>query len=101
MEGGPLRTLLAVLFGAGIAASGQSFSVPPAEPTVLTAAVTYTCGPAEKEEIPLTRGTLISGTSAGWDLNSIPTIADGICSAQVENGKSQPFYLSFPVTEGN
>jgi lysophospholipase L1-like esterase len=48
--------------------------------------------------VALTPATLISGTSAGWDLKTVPTIVNGICSA---TGTDQPFYFSVPVPPGN
>jgi lysophospholipase L1-like esterase len=42
--------------------------------------------------------TLISGTSAGWDLKTVPSIAGGVCSA---SGTDKPFFFSIPVPPGN
>lgn len=65
-------------------------------PPALAGPVTYTCGVAKKGATALTPATLVSSTSAGWDLKTVPTIADGICSAA-----DQPFFFSIPVPPGN
>ncbi len=74
-------------------------ATPPA-PTVvspaLTGPVTYTCSDAKKGAVALTPSSLISGTSAGWDLKNVPTIAGGVCSAT-----DKPFFFSIPVPPGN
>jgi lysophospholipase L1-like esterase len=70
--------------------------VPTIIPPALTGPVTYTCGTAKRGATKLTPATLISSTSAGWDLKTVPTIADGICSAA-----DQPFFFSIPVPPGN
>jgi lysophospholipase L1-like esterase len=72
--------------------------VPTVVPAALPGPVTYTCGAAKKGAIALTPATLISGTSAGWDLKTVPAVANGICSA---SGTDQPFYFSVPVPPGN
>jgi len=58
-------------------------------------AQSFTCGPATAHATALTPSTLATDKVAGWDLNSIPTIAGGVCSS------SKPFYLSIPLAEGN
>lgn len=63
--------------------------------TLNPAAMTYTCGTAKKGATALTPTTLISDTTAGWDLHSVPAIAKGICSSD------KPFYFSIPLPEGN
>jgi lysophospholipase L1-like esterase len=72
--------------------------VPTVVPPGLAGPVTYACGAAKKGATALTPATLVSDTSAGWDLRSVPTIANGICSA---TGVDQPFYFSIPVPPGN
>jgi lysophospholipase L1-like esterase len=93
-----------LLLAASITAAAQT-PAPTSQPPTLTGPITYTCGAAPKNlkqgEIPLTPATLVTDKAAGWDLNSVPVIANGICSAQHADGKSQPFYLFFPVPEGN
>ena len=69
---------------------------PTVVPPALAGPVTYTCGAAKKGATPLTSTTVISGTSAGWDLKTVPTIANGICSAT-----DKPFFFSIPVPPGN
>jgi len=76
-------------------------ATPPAPtivPAALPGAVTYTCGAAKKGQTALTPATLITGTSAGWDLNTVPTVANGICSAAPAD---KPFFFSIPVPPGN
>jgi lysophospholipase L1-like esterase len=70
--------------------------VPTVVPPALAGPMTYTCGAAKKGATALTQATLVSGTSAGWDLKTVPTIANGICSAT-----DQPFFFSIPVPPGN
>jgi lysophospholipase L1-like esterase len=72
--------------------------IPPAStttPPALTGAETFTCGPAKKGATALTPNTLVSDTTAGWDLHSVPAIAKAVCSS------STPFYFSIPIPEGN
>lgn len=98
--------IIAVLFAAAsVAAAAQTAPAATPQATALTGLVTYTCGTATKHaglgEIALTPATMVTDKAAGWDLNSVPAVANGICSARQSDGKSQPFYLSFPVPEGN
>jgi lysophospholipase L1-like esterase len=73
---------------------------PPIVPTVVSPAlagpVTFTCGAARKGATTLAPTTLFTPTSAGWDLKTVPTVANGICSAAA----SGPFF-SIPVPPGN
>ena len=116
-----LPTLFAFTFALTLCASAQApatdSSAPPAAPPraarpviatgpivatvvppALAGPVTYTCGAAKKGATTLTPATLISGTFAGWDLKTVPTIANGICSA---TGSDKPFFFSIPVPPGN
>jgi lysophospholipase L1-like esterase len=72
--------------------------VPTVVPPALAGPVTYTCGPAKKGVTALTPATLLSDKSAGWDLKTVPTVADGICSAATTD---KPFFFSIPVPPGN
>ena len=63
--------------------------------TIPALAQSFTCGPAAKSATPLTPTTLFSDTTPGFDLNSLPTIAQHSCSSD------QPFYFSIPLPEGN
>ena len=72
--------------------------VPTVVPPALTRPVMYNCGGAKKNAEGLLADTLISPTSAGWDLKTTPTDANGICST---TGTDQPFFLSIPVPPGN
>jgi lysophospholipase L1-like esterase len=72
--------------------------VPTVIPPALTGPVTYTCGPAKAGATALTPAALVTGTAAGWDLKSVPTIAKGVCSS---TGTDKPFYFSIPLPEGN
>jgi lysophospholipase L1-like esterase len=67
-------------------------------PPALTGPVTYNCGGAKKNAVGLLATTLASDKSPGWDLKTVPTVANGICSAI---GSDQPFFLSLPVPPGN
>ena len=75
-------------------------AMPPIVPTVVPPAlpgpVTYTCGAVKKGATALTPATLVSDKSAGWDLKTVPTVANGICSAT-----DKPFFFSIPVPPGN
>ncbi len=67
-------------------------------PPALTGPVTYTCGPAKKGAIALTSTSLlVATTTAGWDLNTVPAVTNGICSATTD----KPFFFSIPVPPGN
>jgi lysophospholipase L1-like esterase len=74
--------------------------MPPIVPTVVPPAlpgpVTYTCGAVKKGATALTPATLVSDKSAGWDLKTVPTVVNGICSAT-----DKPFFFSIPVPPGN
>ena len=61
-------------------------------------AQTFTCGPAKGTSIALTAETLLTDTTAGWDLKTAPTVAKGVCSSE---GDKQPFYFSIPLPEGS
>ena len=69
-----------------------------AQPAALTKPITFTCGAAKGGATALTADTLATDTKPGWDLKTVPTIANGICSA---TGTDQPFYFSIPLPEGN
>jgi lysophospholipase L1-like esterase len=58
-------------------------------------AQSFTCGPTKAPVVALSPATLVSTTTAGFDLNSTPTVAGGVCSSD------KPFYFSVPLTEGN
>ncbi len=96
--------LVASLFALSFIASAQT-PAPPAQPAALTGSVTYTCGAdqksAKKGTIALSPATVVTDAAAGWDLHSVPVVVSGICSAQQAGEKSEPFYLSIPVPEGN
>jgi lysophospholipase L1-like esterase len=79
-------------------AAAPTAIAPTVVPPALTAPVTYTCGTAKKGSIALTPATLISTTTAGWDLKTVPAIADGVCSA---TSTDKPFFFSIPVPPGN
>ena len=66
----------------------------PAHPG-LQGAETFICGAARKGGIALASTTLVSDQSAGWDLKTTPTVANGVCSSD------KPFFFSVPVPEGN
>jgi lysophospholipase L1-like esterase len=70
--------------------------VPTVVPPALPGPVTYTCGAAKKGAAALTPATLFTGKSAGWDLKTVPAIANGICSST-----DKPFFFSIPVPPGN
>lgn len=63
--------------------------------TIPALAQSFTCGPATKSAIPLSATTLFSDTTPGFDLNTLPTIAQHSCSSD------QPFYFSIPLPEGS
>jgi len=76
-------------------------ATPPAPtvvPPALSGPVTYTCGAAKKSAEALLATTLFTDKSAGWDLKTVPTVANGICSA---TGENKPFFFSIPVPPGN
>jgi lysophospholipase L1-like esterase len=83
-----MRLLPFPLLAVVLAASAQT-------PPALTAPVTFTCGAAKKGTTALTLAKLVTDTTAGWDLHSVPAIAKGVCSSD------KPFYFSIPVPEGN
>jgi lysophospholipase L1-like esterase len=64
-------------------------------PPALTGPVTFTCGVAKAGETSLVPSVQVFSPVAGFDLNTAPTIAGGVCSSD------KPFYLSFAVPEGN
>jgi lysophospholipase L1-like esterase len=72
--------------------------VPTVVPPALTGPVTFACGAAKKGATALTAATLFTPAGSGWDLNTVPSIADGICSASATD---KPFYFSVPVPPGN
>jgi lysophospholipase L1-like esterase len=67
-------------------------------PPALTGSVTFTCGAAKKGETALNTSSTFSDRSAGWDLGTVPAIANGVCSALATD---KPFFFSIPVPEGN
>jgi lysophospholipase L1-like esterase len=88
------RILSLSLLALSVASPGQTLDqTPPA----LTAPVTYTCG-SSKTAIPLTPTTLVTDTTAGWDLKTVPSIASGICTSEAPD---KPFFFAIPVPEGN
>jgi lysophospholipase L1-like esterase len=102
-------SLLALALTVTAAAQSPAPSAPPQRPPAapivatvvppaLTGQVGFTCARATKDAAVLTPATLVSNTSAGWDLNTIPTIANGACSSE---GTDKPFYFSIPVSPGN
>jgi len=86
-----------------LAAAPPRVARPPAPPIVPPSCrrtrrpVTFTCGAAKKGATALTQSTLFTPTSAGWDLKTVPTVANGICSAAA----TDPFFFSIPVPPGN
>jgi lysophospholipase L1-like esterase len=77
------------------AAHAQTARAAVPTPPALQAAVTFTCGAAKKSAIALTPVTLVSDTAAGWDLKTVPAVANGVCSSD------KPFFFSIPIPEGN
>ena len=83
--------------------------VPAPTPAALTGAVTYTCGAPKNGEKPLTATTIYRDDSAGWDLGTVPAIANGVCSTAGETDPtpgvpataSKALFFSIPVPEGN
>jgi lysophospholipase L1-like esterase len=74
-------------------------TTPPAPtvvPPALSGPVAYICGAARNGATALTPATLFTDKSAGWDLKTVPTVANGICSAT-----DKPFFFSIPVPPGN
>lgn len=71
--------------------------VPTVVPPALPGPVTFTCGAAKKGATALTATSLSTPNSAGWDLGTVPTIANGVCSAS----STGPFFFSIPVPPGN
>jgi lysophospholipase L1-like esterase len=71
---------------------------PTVVPPALAGPVTYTCGPAKKGTTALTPAALFTDKSAGWDLKTVPTVADGTCSVAATD---KPFFFSIPVPPGN
>jgi lysophospholipase L1-like esterase len=67
--------------------------VPP--PPALTGPVTYTCGLPKPGEISLAPSAQLFDPTAGFDLHTAATIANGVCSSD------KPFFFSFAVPEGN
>jgi len=67
-------------------------------PTVVPPALTGSAGKASKGIVALTPTTLSTPKSAGWDLNTVPTISTGICSSAAED---KPFFFSLPAAPGN
>jgi len=64
--------------------------------TATASAQSFTCSSAKKSgATALTPATVVSATSAGWDLNTVPTVAGGVCSSD------KPFFFSVPLAEGN
>jgi len=88
-------TLLAFAFTVAAAHSQTMPLAAPTAPQALQTAQTYTCGAAKKGATALSPTTLLSDTAAGWDLKTVPAIANGVCSSNA------PFYLSIPLPEGN
>ena len=83
------------------AAAAPAAIVPTVVPPALTGPVTFTCGSAGKASkgiVALTPTTLSTPKSAGWDLNTVPTISTGICSSAAED---KPFFFSLPAAPGN
>jgi lysophospholipase L1-like esterase len=76
----PLATLLV---------ASSAFAQP-----VNPALMKYACGPANRMFSTLSATTLYSESSAGFDLGTIPTVADKACSSD------KPFFFSVPVPEG-
>ncbi len=76
---------------------GPGSVLPTVVPPALTGPVTFTCATAKKGATALTATTLFAPTKAGWDLNTVPTVANGICSASA----ADPFFFSIPVPPGN
>ena len=75
----------------------------PIMPTVVPPALTRSRHlhlrlPQAKNATPLTAASLfVATTAAGWDLNTVPAVANGICSATSD----KPFFFSVPVPPGN
>jgi lysophospholipase L1-like esterase len=72
--------------------------VPTVVPPALAGPVTYNCGGAKKNADGLLAATLFTDKSAGWDLKTVPAVANGTCSA---SGDNKPFFFSIPVPPGN
>ena len=63
--------------------------------TIPALAQSFTCGSPTKSATPLTPATLFTDTTPGFDLSTLPTIAQQSCSSD------QPFFFSIPLPEGN
>jgi len=79
---------------------GPAAVTPTVIPPALPGPVTYSCGP-QKGATALTRSSLFTPTSAGFDLGPAPSI-----TVLRKNGASfcssdKPFFFSIPVPEGN
>lgn len=68
---------------------------PPVPPPALTGPETFTCGAAKPGEISLVPAAMVFDPVAGFDLQTVPTIANGICSSD------KPLFFSIAVPEGN
>ena len=92
-----MRLLVGSLLALTLAANAQTAATarPTDSPAALTHPVTFACGDSAKHATPLSLGMLASPSSPGWDLRTIPQIADGVCSSD------KPFFFSIPVPEGN
>jgi lysophospholipase L1-like esterase len=55
----------------------------------------FVCGVTHDPEVRLTKTSLFSTTSPGWDLNTVPDVAAGSCTS------NQPFFFSASVAEGS
>ena len=71
--------------------------LPPAAPVppALTGPETFTCGAAKSGETSLLPTAMVFDPVAGFDLKTVPTIANGICSSD------KPLFFSIAVPEGN
>lgn len=104
LRGGAAR--LALLVAAPVL--GQSVVSAPS-PRALAGPVTFTCGAPGASEKALTTATISSDGLAGWDLGTVPAVANGVCSTVGETipapgvpaTASKPFFFSVPVPEGN
>jgi len=64
-------------------------------PQALKEPATYACGPVKNTGHTLAANSIYSESSAGWDLKTAPTVANGVCSSD------KPFFFSIAVPEGS
>ncbi|GAC1421818.1 MAG: rhamnogalacturonan acetylesterase [Acidobacteriaceae bacterium] len=60
--------------------------------------VSFTCAAAKRGQTQLVATSRFTANSAGFDLNTTPTVTGGSCTSTATD---QPFFFSIPVPEGN